>query len=232
MRLTIKAYNVFVDECKLDGSIKLNPDKNCYYFFHDEPISKCILSSLNSFNFKIKRKAATILGTPIGIDKSAVETLACDKVTDYLTLFDRLQHEAMPDVSADQILRRCGVPSMTYLTRTVAPSLIRKAARNFDSWVTDAYITKHKFSKSSFTPSMHDQLTLPLRLCVMGLRNHEQTCVFAYIGAAACVAQRLSHIILSPSSPYALNIQAAVTEISTILPSTIIQNSSKIFKRN
>ena len=122
----------------------------------------------------------------------------------------------------------CGHIAEKELTRTVAPSLIRKAARNFDSWVTDAYITKHKFSKSSFTPSMHDQLIFPLRLGGIGLRNHESTCVFAYIGAAARAAQRLSNVRLSPSSPYATNLLSALTEISSRLPSTTAPNSANI----
>ena len=68
----IKAYEFFVNECKVDGSIKLNPDKNYFYYFHKKPLQPAVLDSLNSLNFKVKTKVAKILGTPVGIDKTAV----------------------------------------------------------------------------------------------------------------------------------------------------------------
>lgn len=221
--LVLKAYENFVTECKRDCSIKLNPKKKFFYYFHKDPLNVQLHKTLESLNFNVLHKVAKILGTPIGIDNTAVENIAVQIIQKYTRLFTRLQHSAMPEVSADQILRRCGVHCMTYLTRTVAPSRIRKAAKIFDSWITKAYLTKHEFQADSLSPSMYAQLSIPLSHGGMGLRKHEDTCIYAFFGAAARAAQRFNTTIsqaninvinLSPSSPYATHLTSTLSAIS------------------
>ena len=89
-----------------------------------------------------------MLGEPVGSSNTVVEEMAVEIVGKYLNLFQRIQHVDMPEVTADQILRQCGVPSINYLTRVVAPQRIRKAAEIFDGWVLKAYVKKHEIPVS------------------------------------------------------------------------------------
>ena len=133
---------------------------------------------------------------------------------------------------------------MTYLTRTVAPDRIRKAAKIFDRWVTEAYLNKHDFQDANLSSSMYDQLSLPLHRGGMGLRRHEDTCIYAYLGAAARAVQRFNiihpnhethQLKLSQSSSYATHLTATIDEISfrhPSLSSSTAPNSSLIPSQN
>ena len=79
-------------------------------------------------------------------------------------------------------------------------------------------------------------LLLPLNLGGMGLRKHEDTCIYAFIGAAARATQRFNITQLHPStplftlsstSPYAIHITSTQKEIISKYPSII---SEALFK--
>ena len=85
-----------------------------------------------------------VLGAPIGIDDKEVKRMLKEIVEKYQTLFMRLRHEKMPEATADQILRACGVPCISYLLRCVSPTRTEEVAKMFDKWVLDTYVAKHK----------------------------------------------------------------------------------------
>ena len=91
-------------------------------------------------------KEAIILGVPVGSDDVDVEDTSVETIQKYTPFFERLQHEAMPGVIAGQLLRKCGVPCVGYLARTVAPHRTRLATSIFDRWVEESYKNKNGFN--------------------------------------------------------------------------------------
>ena len=83
---------------------------------------------VEALELKVYNKAVKVLGAPIGVDDAEVDRLLTEKVSEYFALFERIQHKEMHEVTADQILRTCGVPSISYLLRCVAPARTRKVA--------------------------------------------------------------------------------------------------------
>ena len=75
-------------------------------------------------------------------------------------------------VVANQVLRRCGVPSVSYLLRVVSPVVMYDIAKAFDGWVMDAYLSKHSLAEDCLTEEAKLQLVLPTRCSGMGLTDH------------------------------------------------------------
>ena len=51
-----------------------------------------------------------------------------------------LRHPAMPMQDAFLLLRSCALPSLSFLTRTTPPELLRESARRFDRLVRDTFL--------------------------------------------------------------------------------------------
>ena len=200
----LEAYEHFDRLCKLDGSLFLNRSKGKYISFQKEQMEPKLSSKVEALELKVYNKAVKVLGAPIGIDDAEVDRLLTEKVNEYFALFERIQHKKMTEVTADQILRTCGVPSISYLLRCVAPARTRKVAQLFDAWVLGAYKTKHGIGDHELTPDKLLQLTLPLRSSGLGLTNHMDTAWFAFWGAAARAAGYfgVQGLLFSPHSQY------------------------------
>lgn len=185
---------------------------------------------MEELELKWENEAAIILGAPVGLDDQAVEDLATDTIQKYTTFFDRLLHDGMPEVVADQLLRRCGVPCTNYLTRVVAPSRMGTPTKIFDGWVEDTYTTKHYFSGNWDTDSSR-HASLPLRDGGMGLRKQHDVRAFAFWGAAARACGRFNidtsdgtahPLMITQGSCYANQLREVWTYISETHPDALI----------
>ena len=98
----------------------------------------------------------------------------------------------MPEVIADQLLRKCGVPCPGYIARTIASHRTKLATSIFDRWVEEAFVSKHGFSESEWTSRILDKAALPLSFSGAGLRKQENLRLFAYWNSAARAFERFT----------------------------------------
>ena len=142
----------------------------------------------------------------------------------------------MPEVTADQMLGQCGVPSIYYLTRVVAPGRIKKAAEMFDGWVMEAYVKKHDIPVSLLGYRERLQLSLPTSNSGLGLTDHTDTSVFAFWGAVARAADFFTArrqgadgraVKLSGRSQYAQQVEACFGEIAIKYPALVAKRQRK-----
>ena len=153
--------------------------------FNGAQIPPEVMVELVRLKLKLKLKVAKVLGAPVGSDRKAVTGFALNGIQKYYALFQRIQHEKMPVVTGDQILRACGVPSISYLLRVVPPPIMQDVAERFDGWVKKAYLTKHDLVHFDLSDSSWRQLMLPRKCSGTGLTDHVATSWFAYWGAVA-----------------------------------------------
>ena len=71
------------------------------------------------------------------------------------------------------LLRYCGLPMATWMTRTVEPELLQKFAKKFDAEVMNTYchIIDHK---GEITPEQERWIRTPFRLGGRGLTSTEE----------------------------------------------------------
>ena len=103
------------------------------------------------------------------------------------------------------LLRECGLPMATWITRTVDPLLVGPFARIFDERVIDAWKTLVAF-EGEITEDVLSCLTLPFREGGCGLRSMEQN---------------------SPSAHYA-SVVGTYQTVGTVFPA--VQEASKAAK--
>ena len=102
----------------------------------------------------------------------------------------------MPVQIASQLLRVCGLPRLSYLTRTVYPSLLQSSAARFDRMSLDCYRTVHELTDKS-RPTGRDaelsqeqvelQISLPIADGGMGMRPTTRITHAAYFSSATSV---------------------------------------------
>ena len=98
----------------------------------------------------------------------------------------------MPEVIADQLLRKCGVPCPSYIARTVAPHRTELATSIYDRWVEEAYINKHEFTSTDWTSRVCEVASLPQSYSGVGLKKHKHLRYFAYWNAAALAVEKFT----------------------------------------
>ena len=109
----------FEKSCKEDGSLELKYSKWKFLYLCRENLHQNTIDICNSIILKIFRKAAKVLGAAIGSSSVDVVTLTAKIIRKYDILFTRLQHKGLSNVAADHILRKCGIPSLNYLSRVI-----------------------------------------------------------------------------------------------------------------
>ena len=166
---------------------------------------------------KIFRNAVSVLGAPIGSSAPHVISLATEILKKYNILFELLLHEGLSNIGADHILRKCGVPSMNYLTRVVPPHFLQQASVDFNATALKTYKTKHNLDDSELDGTAYRQITLPVSMGGMGIKNHIDVKYFAYwvaVARALSYFQKIQKIssssatfFPSPVSGYALSVK-------------------------
>lgn len=226
----LKAYREFLRLCKADGSIELNKKKKFMYYFHTKPLPNGFLQETEALGFEWVKNKGIILGAPTGFDDHDVEEVTVEIIQKYTPFFERLQHHEMPEVIADQRLRKCGVPCPGYIARTVAPHRTQLSTSISDRWFEEAYVNKHKFTREDWTGNIAMHASLPIGFSGMGLRKHHAIRPFAYWSAAARAVERftltdddnLVHPLnISPTSPYASQLKDIWSTITSAYPETL-----------
>jgi len=136
-----------------------------------------------------------VLGVIMGSD--SVVTQQCDGIAaSHGKFFKHLMHPSMPVQIASMLLRVCGLPRLSYMARTVHPSMAGNAAESFDRDTLGCFLKIFQFTNSS-RPSKGEaelsqeqveaQISLPISMGGMGMRPTTRILHAAYFSSLAAV---------------------------------------------
>jgi hypothetical protein len=111
---------------------KFNAHKSMFIVMHDLPLAPEFTTIANQIGMRIERNACTLLGTPCGRNRDAVQALALDIAHKSERFFNSLIDPAMSLPTAGKLLRICGVNRMSHLARTGFPGEYSEAFQYFD----------------------------------------------------------------------------------------------------
>lgn len=190
-----QVMQVFDRVCQLSDTtgLKVKAQKCQFIYFHGtaHPLAPSVTAQLHQHNIPIRDKAATVLGSVVGIDHNAMAQELDGIVNQQKTFFDAIVSDAMPVQEAMQLLRLCGVAKMDYIMQTVRPATASAAAVKFDSMVMNTAITKLALS-SCTTAEIHSaqkQIRTPIRSGGFGLRSAYESMHAAWLSAHARTVQ-------------------------------------------
>jgi len=133
------------------------------------------------------------LGVMLGSDGD-IRAHCAKQVAELEQRFRLLRHPAMPVQAAFLLLRSCALPSLSFLTRTTPPELLRDSAQRFDKLVRDTFlhimqldVVRIDKSQVATADELRTMLSLPLKLGGMGLRPAERVAPSAYFASAAAI---------------------------------------------
>jgi hypothetical protein len=186
----IYAYDVLSKKARLAG-LDVVASKSRFLWPHSEPPDPGITELLEDRRIP-KCSWANILGVPIGRDEEALSKLCMKVVNSHSCFWSCILHPDMPHQYAMLMLRYSAIPRLNFLTRTVAPSVIAKAARAFDDLVLGSALTKLRIPRDSLTPLAQKLMILPLRRGGAGLRSMFRTRHMAFLGSFARCSESLA----------------------------------------
>ena len=140
--------------------------------------------------FKKSSKGLIVVGTPVGTDDYIKKKLG-NVIDKYPSFFRRLK--MMDPQCGLLLLRECGLPMATWITRTVDPLLVGPFARIFDERVIDAWKTLVAF-EGEITEDVLSCLTLPFREGGCGLRSMEQNSPIAHYASVVGTYQTVGTV--------------------------------------
>ena len=171
-----------VSELK-SSHLSLNPSKSELFWLHKDQLP----TNLTNLQFRIIDKAATVLGTPVGVDIAIIQSILDNELAAHRSMFNILQSNLFTHQEAFLLLRYCTIPRLTHLMRTLRPQHLQQLATSFDQQVMDTvYHRLHLQYNSANNKNLPSQLlTLPIRLGGFGLRSTVVTSPIAYWSSIA-----------------------------------------------
>src|ERR1700734_3024823 len=111
----VRDTNLFCCFCPLE----CNRSKSCFVYLHDEarhPLPPAVVSSLADDSIEIKRNYAEVLGAIIGANEQAIVAglMSSSPAESMAHFFHRLRNSNLSSQAAMRILRKCGVPKLSY----------------------------------------------------------------------------------------------------------------------
>ena len=97
----VRAYEELAKLCEGDPSLRLNHEKGKFIYFGKTRLSDELTGKVANLKLKVHRKVVKVLGAPIGIYDKEVKRMLKEIVEKYQTLFIRLRHKKMLEVTAD-----------------------------------------------------------------------------------------------------------------------------------
>ena len=141
-------------------------------------------------DFKKSSEGLIVVGTPVGKDGYVRRKLR-KIVNKHPSFFHRLK--LMDPQCGLLLLRECGLPMATWITRTVDPLLVGPFARIFDERVIDAWKTLVSY-EGEITDDVLSCLTLPFREGGCGIRSIEQTSPIVHYASVVGTYQTMSAV--------------------------------------
>ncbi|MFN9804332.1 MAG: reverse transcriptase domain-containing protein [Bacteroidota bacterium] len=141
-------------------------------------------------DFKKSSEGLIVVGTPVGKDEYVSRKLG-KIVNKHPSFFRRLK--LMDPQCGLLLLRECGLPMATWITRTVDPRRVGPFARIFDERVIDAWKALVSY-EGEITDDVLSCLTLPFREGGCGLRSMEQTSPIAHYASVVGTYQTVGAV--------------------------------------
>ena len=126
------------------------------------------------------------LGTIVGLDQTLMSQWVADQITaeSHTQLFSTLLHPSLPVQSAMAILRLSALPQMSYLLRTLKPTILRLKRLRYSMLKS----LKPRLPNFVLSSGARLQLTLPIRHGGFGLRSMVRTLYASYWSGLAQAA--------------------------------------------
>lgn len=126
------------------------------------------------------------LGVRFGND-DIIRSHCLDIIHQHQPFFDALCHPSMPVQIGYTLLRYCGIPRLSYLTRTVHPSILLPLTNLFDHMVIECFhkmMQTHKIAQVEYYQHhIQTMCNLPLAKGGLGIRPMFRTSIPAYFAA-------------------------------------------------
>jgi uncharacterized protein YidB (DUF937 family) len=187
----VAAYDVFHDLATKAG-LRINPDKSKFLWKHQTRLPEVCLQALDSRGIE-RVKVLKIFGTPIG-RPDLVTQMCCNIVRKHARFWAAILHPRLPHQHAHLLLRFSGMPRMNYLMRTVAPSLLAPALKEFDDIILGSVLAKLRIPSDSLPTAALKQIILPVRRGGAGLRSMARTHPSAYLGSFSRSSNHLARL--------------------------------------
>jgi len=136
-----------------------------------------------------------VLGVMMG-SNNVVEQECDDIVASQSSFFKHLMHPSMPVQVASLLLRVCGLPRLSYMTRAIHPTLAKHAAEQFDRDALQCFNTIFQFTDASrpnegeaklSQEQVEMQISLPIAMGGMGMRPTSRILHAAYFSSLAAI---------------------------------------------
>ena len=176
----IAAFDIFVDLATKVG-LRINPDKSKFLWKHDATLPDKPQQALDARGIECV-PALKVFGVPIG-RPDLVSKMCCDVVHKHARFWSAVLHPRLPHQHAHLLLRFSGMPRMNFLMRTVAPSLLAPALKEFDDIILGSVLAKLNIPRDSLPTAALKQIILPVRRGGAGLRSMARTHPAAYLGS-------------------------------------------------
>jgi hypothetical protein len=156
-------------------NIVVQPAKSSAYAPDSELLMNEELADIIA-GFQLSSEGLIACGSPIGSNTFITDQLAQIMIK-HPAFFRRLK--LMDPQCGLLLLRECGLPMATWITRTVKPDLVGPFARKFDEQIIDAWRALVDYS-GEITAAKLDLLTSPFREGGCGLRSMEDVSPIAH----------------------------------------------------
>jgi len=140
-------------------------------------LSSVPIPFLSNLRFQHCTDSIEVLGASIG-NQQACERFCLASANSHEKFFGLLKDPALPPGVASDILRVCGVPRMTHISRTMPPMSSATAMTQFDNLVQATLASL--IHVSSLHPSALQQITFPVARGGLGLVRFAETASLAY----------------------------------------------------
>ncbi len=187
----IAAYDVFSKLATAAG-LRINASKSKFLWKHPTRLAEEAQKALDARGIE-RVKVLKIFGTPTG-RPDLVSKMCCDIVHKHARFWGAVLHPRLPHQHAHLLLRFSGIPRMNFLMRTVAPSLLAPALKQFDAIILGSVLAKLRIPCDSLPTAALKQIILPVRRGGAGLRSMERTHPAAYLGSFSRASYYLARL--------------------------------------
>lgn len=189
------AFRVF-DHVEANGpqvGIHTNRPKCVMLWPHDSAAPAAVIQGCTQRGIQlVVGGVVKTLGAAVGFNTAQLKQFVLEQVNKHNTLFDALQHPAMPLQPANLLFVKCAAPVFGYLQRVMRPSVMQAGAQAFDKALLAAYTTKMGLPALDPSDEAHNitatQVALPVSKSGLGIRRIEETSPAAYFAASVQAA--------------------------------------------
>ena len=174
-------------------SLKINTKKSQFIYFHENshPLPLSVLTSLRQQDISLVDRHTIVLGAVIGATEDDIITGLSELWSGNFSMspfFRRLISGELSVQNAMLLLRQCGVPKMTYLTRCIPSACMGAITDEFDQLVLRSALNILDIGREECTQHTFILLRVPLKYGGFSLTSMRHTAPQSYISSLASMA--------------------------------------------